>query len=525
MAQILSKQSTYGGPYAKYVVEASTSARTPTSAKVTVKVTANLTAGSSLLGTGNGFGLVAGIYVGGSWHTWTLKSESTSWSGTTKHSKSTSFTVSGLTAATDSLTGIKFRCLRTSGAGNSAQLNATSCSNIAVTKISSKYGSVAISTPTVAAATLNQKQAKVTLSGLPKAVGFATTIKWYRGSTHVASTSVSASTTTTSFAYTFTGLLPNTSYALKAYVYYGSTLLVSKSVTVVTPQETGTLTLNPQAAYIEASVSGMFNSPNYTRSIEFYYKKDEDSSYKLFSTVNTQGTSASKNITGLISNSVYDIKVLVKNGTTTLLTLTDRIETLEDTSLLPTAIIEQITQKLGTRLCTLSWVTDKAVAGTNYVVEVMSEEHPEWEELASLSEVISPLTVESIYGNESVIFRIKATNESVAEGLATYSETVEFYVRDDFLWDSEKIAGQPMIITANEWNRLREYAVARNEDLGIVVDIPTVSPDNEISASTYNVMKNAISNVTAIDISDKKRGDVIAATDIDALRVAINTVA
>lgn len=528
MAQILSKQSTYGGPYAKYVVEASTSARTPTSAKVTVKVTANLTAGSSFLGTGNGFGLVAGIYVGGSWHTWTLKSESTSWSGTTKHSKSTSFTVSGLTAATASLTGVKFRCLRTSGAGNSAQLNATSCSNIAVTKISSKYGSVAISTPTVAAATLNQKQAKVTLSGLPKAVGFATTIKWYRGSTHIASTSVSASTTTTSFAYTFTGLLPNTSYALKAYVYYGSTLLVSKSVTVVTPQETGTLTLNPQAAYIEASVSGMFDSPNYTRSIEFYYKKDEDSSYKLFATLGAQTTAVTKSITGLISNSVYDVQVLIKNGTTILKTLTARTTTVEDTSLIPTAMIEQITQQLGTRLCTLEWVTSKTVGGTTYVVEAKSESGTEWQEFASMSEVISPVTIEldsDSMGNADVTFRIKAVNESVAEGLVTYSEEAVFYVRDDFLWDSDKVAGQPLIITANEWNRLREYAVARNEGLGIVVDIPTVSPDDEISASTYNVMKNAISNVTAIDISDKKRGDVIAATDIDALRVAINTVA
>ena len=82
-----------------------------------------------------------------------------------------------------------------------------------------------------------------------------------------------------------------------------------------------------------------------------------------------------------------------------------------------------------------------------------------------------------------------------------------------------------MIITANEWNRLREYAVARNKDLGIIVDIARVGPDDEISASTYNIMKNAISNVTVIDIADKKRGDVIAAADIDALRVAINTVA
>lgn len=523
MATILSKKkSNYGGPYAYYVVEASTSARTPISAKVTVKVTANLADSSSLLGTGDGFGLVAGIYVGGSWHTWTLKSESTSWSGTTKHSKSTSFTVSGLTAATASLTGVKFRCLRTSGAGNSAQLNATSCSNIAITQISSKYTNAVMTADTE---TMTQKQVGVIVSGLPSSVGFATSIDWLIGETVIGTTAVAATATATAYAYTFTELMPNVTYVLKANIKYGTTILVTTSVAVTTPQETGELILSPKATYVGVAVSGMFDTPNYTRSIEIYYKKDEESDYKLFSTETTQGIDMSKNITGLISNSVYDIKVLVKNGNTTLLTLIDQVETMEDTSLLPTAIIEQITQKLGTRLCTISWITDKAMAGTTYVVEAMSEKHTEWEVLASLSEVISPLTVESIYGNESVTFRIRATNESVAEGLATCSELVEFYVQDNFLWDTEKVAGQPMIITANEWNRLREYAVARSKDLGIIVDIARVSPDDKVTASTYNIMKNIISNVTAIDIADKKRGDVIAAVDIDALRVAINTVA
>lgn len=523
MATILSKKkSSYGSPYAYYVVDATVSARTPSSVNVTAKVTANLQYSSSLLGTGNGFGLVAGIYVGGAWHTWTLKGESTSWSGTAKHSKSTSFTVSGLTAATASLTGVKFRCLRTSGAGKGSQLNETSCSNIAVTQISSKYTNAVMTADTD---TMTQKQVGVTLSGLPSAVGFATSIDWLIGETVIGSTAVAATATATAYAYTFTGLLPNVTYALKANIKYGATVLVTTSIAVTTPQETGELVLSPKATYVGVAVSGMFDTPNYTRSIELYYKKDEESDYKLFSTETTQGVDMSKNITSLISNSVYDIKVLVKNGTTTLLTLIGQVETAEDTSLLPTAIIEQITQRLGTRLCTLSWVTDKAVAGTNYVVEVMSEEHPEWEELASLSEVISPLTVESIYGNESVIFRIKATNESVAEGLATYSEIVEFYVRDDFLWDLEKIAGQPMIITANEWNRLRDYTVSRNADNGIIVEIPVVSKGDNITAHAYNMMKAAISNISEIDVPDRKRGDKIIAADIDALRVAINTVA
>ena len=527
MATILSsKKSSVGSPYAYYTVAATTSSRTPLSALVTVKITTKLADRISFFGTGKG--LQAGLYVGGSWHTVTVKSTSSSWSGTSAHTAEMSFRVSGLSASTSALTGIKFRVLRTDSTGSACKLNETSCSNIAVTKISSKYENVAI---TVDENNMTQAKAKVILSGLPKSVGFATKIYWYLNGTYKTYTSISSTATATSYSYTFTGLKPNTAYTFKAVVYYGTdslTSLKSKSVAETTPQETGTLKLTPKATYITAAVSGMFNSPNYTRSIEIYYKKDEESDYKLFSTETTQGVDMSKNITGLISNSVYDIKVLVKNGTTTLLTLTDRIETLEDTSLIPTAMIEQITQQLGTRLCTLEWVPSKPVGGTMYVVEAKSENGTEWQEFASMSEVISPVTIELTpedMGNANVNFRIKSTNVSVAEGTINYSEVVTFYVRDDFLWDSDKVAGQPLIITANEWNRLREYAVARNEDLGIVVDIPTVSPDDEISASTYNVMKNAISNVTAIDISDKKRGDVIAAADIDVLRVAINTVA
>ncbi|MDO4745434.1 MAG: hypothetical protein Q4B18_02640 [Bacillota bacterium] len=517
MATILSsKKSTYGSPYAYYTVSVTASNRTPTSVKLTVKATGKLQYSSSFLGTGNGYGLTAGIYVGGSWHTWTLKKESTSWSGTSSHSASTSFTVS-VSPGTSSLSA-KFRCYRTSGAGNAAQLNSTSCSSISIANVTSTYSSVALT-----AGTSTQKQVAVTLSGVPKSVGFATTIKWYQGSTHVGSTSVASSATATSYAYTFTGLLPNTNYTLKAITYYSSTALSTKTVAVQTPQEEGTLTLTPKATYITAGVSGMFNGPNYTRSIEYYIKRSEASTYTLVSTVSSQTATASANLTGLISNADYDVQVLIKNGTTTLKTLTASVSTTEDTSLIPTANIESITQQLGTRLCTITWITDKSVAGTTYVIEAKADGEDAWTTLSTLDEVSSPVVVTAHDGNVDTAFRISSANESVAEGFVNYSDEYAFYVRDDFLWDSEKTAGEPFVLTANEWNRLREYAVARNEDLGNVVDIPMVNTGDLITATTYNVMKNAISNVTPITIADKRRGDAITAADVDALRIAINT--
>lgn len=520
MATILSsKKSTYGSPYAYYTVDVTTSSRTPSSVYLTVKATGRLAYSSSFLGTGDGFGLVAGIYVGGSWHTWTLKGEGTSWSGTTKHSKSTSFTVSGLSPSTTSLTGVKFRCLRTSGAGNAARLNETSCSNIAVTNVSTSYASVDLQ-----AEEPTQKQVGLTLSNLPTAVGYARTINWYNGSTLVGTTSIAGTATASTFAYTFTGLLPNTTYTLNAQVYYGTTLLASKSVAVVTPQETGTLTLTPKATYITAAVSDMFDTPNYTREIEFYIKRPDESVYTLAASVSSQGTAASANLTGLISNVKYDVQVLIKNGTITLKTLTDSIETLEDLSLIPTADIESIYQQLGTRLCTLKWITDKQVAGTQYVIEAKAEGESDWTTLDTLEDVVSPVVVTAHEGNVDMLFRISSLNDDVAEGLVNYSDEIAFYVRDDFLWDSDKIAGQPMVITANEWNRLREYAVARNQDAGIVADIPVVSKGDAITAEIYNTMKNNISMVNLVNVKDKRRGDAITAEDINALQIAINTV-
>lgn len=516
MATILSsKKSTGGSPYCFYTVEASTSDRKPTSVKVTMKVTARLQYSTSWLGTG--IGLRAGFYVGGEWHNVTLKSTSSTWSGTGAHTETLTFTVSGLSASATALKDIRFRCIRSDG-GSASELSSTSCSNISISSVTNKYSDVAIK---VDEDSVTQAKATIILSGLPKSVGYATEIRWYRNGDRRLTTSRSATATSTTASCTFGYLEPNTTYTFKAAIYHESTLLKSKTITVTTEQETGTLTLTPHATYITVTVSDMFDEPNYTRGTVLSYKKDEDSDYTTLGALKGQGESVSTTIKNLISNSTYDVKVMIQNGDTVLKTLKASTTTLEDTSLMPTAFVESIIQWLGTRQCEIYWDVSKKVAGTTYTIEAMGleEDSPAWEELTSISEVTSPITVESPSGNMNVSFRIKAVNESVAEELPTYSEEFVFYVRDDFFWDSDKVAGQPLIITANEWNRLREYVLVRS-----AVDVPTVRQGDSITAEIYNTMKNAISVVTPIDIADKRSGDAITAADIDALRIAINTV-
>ena len=131
---ISSKKSSYGSPYAYYTITAEETSRT--SSAVTIKFTAKgkLASSSSWLGTG--LVLKAGVYIGGAWKTWTLKSSSSTWSGTSWHSASASFTIS-TSITTTSLTGIKVRVLRTDSNGNGAELKAMTATTSTISILNS----------------------------------------------------------------------------------------------------------------------------------------------------------------------------------------------------------------------------------------------------------------------------------------------------------------------------------------------------------------------------------------------------
>lgn len=519
MATILSgKKSTYGSPYVFYTVSAECTARSATAATIKVTVSAHLQYSSSFLGTG--YPITVSIYLGGAWRSMTLKKSSDSWSGTGSHSVSDSWTIpAGVTAT--AITGISFKANNTGG--SSGDLSSTSCSNLSipsgVSAATTNHSGVVLTGNT-------ESQAKATakLASIPQNVGYTRVICWYNGSDLIGTTTISAAEHT----YSFTGLLPNTTYSLKAEIRISNSsgsVISTKTVSVTTPQETGALTLTSKSTYITAKVSEMFNSPNYTRSIEIYYKKKTESEYIKFGTVSSQETSAAVNITSLISNFEYDVKALIKNGSTTLKTLTGLAVTLKDTSLIPMPDIAGISQQLGTRNITIDWLTDKEVSGTEYKIEAKIEGSSVWSTLETLNAVTSPITVISPEGNMDVSFRITATNDLIVSETSNISDVETFYVRDDFVWDGDKIQGASLEITANEWNRLRDYAIARCEAAGIAASIPIVRAGDMISAETYNIMKNNISIVSLVGVEDKKRGDAITAADIDALRIAVNKVA
>ena len=487
-----------------------------TKIKISVSCDTRLGGPEDWLGTGHK--LVGHIWFDGKDHTWTIKKSTSSWSGSAWHENSgNSWTIDAGPEVTSDSFQLKFVNTYDTAGDIGWQKSFSVDVDSGVSYATDDHSGVEITGEAD-----SQANATVELSSIPSSVGYTRVICWYNGDEYVGYTPV----TGTSHSTTFTGLMPNTTYKLTAKIMVGSidgSVIATKTVSITTPQETGSLSLVPQSTYITAEISEMFNEPNYDRSIEVYVKRPDASAYTLATTVTSQSETASANIKNLISGAEYDVQVLIKNGSTTLKTLTGRTETLEDTSLIPTGILENVHQQLGTRNCYVYWDVDKLVAGTIYEIQAKPEGKA-WETIATLDEVQEATMVTLEYGNVDVAFRVKTTNPSVAEDLANYSNIFYFYVRDDFLWDIEKVAGVSTI-TANEWNRLREYAIARNNALGNTVNIPVVRQGEAVTAQTYNTMKNAISLVTLIDVADKRRGDAITAADIDALRVAINTVA
>lgn len=125
---ISSKKSSVGSPYCYYTLTMTYSSRTATSVKVSWTLTAKLASSSSTMG----YSLTAYVYAGGAYQKKSLKGTST-WTGTSAHTISGSFTVSGLSASTSSIsTALKV----TSGApANACQLNKTSGSSLTIATV------------------------------------------------------------------------------------------------------------------------------------------------------------------------------------------------------------------------------------------------------------------------------------------------------------------------------------------------------------------------------------------------------
>lgn len=164
MATILSEtKSTGGSPYAYYTVNATASDRTATTVKVKVDIIGRLSSSGAVLGSGGTMGLIGYITLHGTEHAITLKTTSEKWSGTTKHTKSATFTIEDLEGSQSQLTNIKFRVSRTGSAANDytkgAAMSSKNCSNLQI--------GIGHTNPSNVSFTITEKNQKLINAGIP----------------------------------------------------------------------------------------------------------------------------------------------------------------------------------------------------------------------------------------------------------------------------------------------------------------------------------------------------------------------
>ena len=179
---LLTAKSTASSPNINYTVKAKTSQRTTNSVKVDVTITASLANTGSYFG--NGYGLIASVYIGGKWHDVTLKKTSDNWKGTTGHTVNLSATVTGLTSTQTAITGIKFKVRRSDNNGTAGTLGETACKNLAISAYSTKTDTGYYLTPSNYGSTTDKwhgpsitRQIKADAAGEVGAVNFALTYK------------------------------------------------------------------------------------------------------------------------------------------------------------------------------------------------------------------------------------------------------------------------------------------------------------------------------------------------------------
>jgi predicted phage tail component-like protein len=127
---LLSATSKSSTPYINYKVVAKATNRTADTVKVDLSITGSLATDSNYFLSR--YILTASVYIGGSWRNVTLKKSTDQWRGKTGHTANLTVTVTGLSATTSELTGIKFKVTRGDSLGTAGVLKETACQNLKI---------------------------------------------------------------------------------------------------------------------------------------------------------------------------------------------------------------------------------------------------------------------------------------------------------------------------------------------------------------------------------------------------------
>lgn len=260
MATLLSyTKSDVGSPYIYYKFTATETGRTSTT--VTLKVTAYGKLATSISTLGTGKGLKAGISFNGgdTWTTWTLKSTSSTWSGTSVHSVSHTIKVS-VGATTAKLSNIKVRVLRSDSTGSAGKFASTSANAMAI----SVYATPTV--PTVSASSI-ELGGSFTIDLDPQYSKYTHTLNWDIGGLYgtivtkgtAKSYTFSPDTIDGYTADAFGAKIPGTSsYLYISCVTYDGSTVIGSAKTVKVKLTVPTYELEPTLSIGEANAENPF---------------------------------------------------------------------------------------------------------------------------------------------------------------------------------------------------------------------------------------------------------------------------
>lgn len=502
MARIYSGVSKEESPYVHYKVEYSIVSRVLRSVKVSFKVSARLDNSASWVGTGPDQYIKVYIYADGEWHSATLKSTSATWSGTSWHSKTITVTIPVSVSQTQ-VSGIKFKA-----AGHGA-LSARACDGFAISA-STQYRQC--KSATIAVTGKGNNSASVKVSGLTAADGYTRTIKWYAGSTLKGTTTVNG----TSGTYTFTGLKPATTYTLKAVICSGSTVVRTISVSCVTLNENLEITPTAYDTMIHLALSGMQSGPSYTRKIKVY-AKNAAGTYALNQEVSSQNAAVDIYISNLIPLTSYDIRVDVTNGSTVYVTKSLTVETIANMSNLPRPFIRSVRQETVDGDIVIDFGVDKLLDGAVFQLYVDNAVYSEHSSVGELR--VSQINDLSMYS-----IKIVSTHPDIEETVG--SNVITFYTVTAFNWtDASKTS-------AADWNMLRAKILYKLRNFISDEEMRALGNDTIIGAAAGKPIKADIYNGllyglkllgAQTNMANKRPGDAIKLSDIEALRTAFNS--
>lgn len=490
---ILSTTSYSDSPNLVHRVEISTGARNVDSIYVSFQIYTRLRYSESWLGSGSS--ITVSIYAAGSWHSATMKSSSSTWSGTGEHYVAIGVTIP-LSPSQTTISGIYFSTSGYCALGN------TGCSNISI-GASTTY--LQADASTLAVSTIANNAVSVRLAGLETASGYTRNIQWYRDGTLQGTTS---SNTTAALTYNFTGLVPAKTYKLSAKICSGTTAVRTLDLSATTSNETMSLAATTGATTATLTVSGMQSSPSYTRQIKVYVKQGND--YVLYGTYKTQSDSTFITVENLEMLTEYNFKITVGDGTSIYVSDVIIASTVIDYSMLPTPFIRSLKQEHVGGPTVVDWGTDRLIQGTLYTIG--------WEghdsDGAIIQNDVSNVTLNILEdGGQDVT--ITSRHAAVEH---TKQVTSRIYLATKFNWSDDAR------LKASDWTSLRRKINYRLLNAG-----ENNYPASEVvingitKASDFNLILNGLKQCgSSIALFPKKPGDRIVISEIEALATAFN---